>query len=91
MYTETEIVARTGHSYESIENYIREFGKVWLLHERGFPPAMIRKVTGRSMQLVQTYLDLVKEYDAPEYAFRFHHIKTFVEHAESSKKGGSDA
>lgn len=91
MYTETEIVARTGHSYESIESYIREFGKVWILHERGFPPAMIRKVVGRSMQLVRTYLDLVKEYDKPEYAFRFQHIKTFVERAETAlKKGGPD-
>ncbi|MFA7155693.1 MAG: DUF1670 domain-containing protein [Limnochordia bacterium] len=90
MYTETEIVARTGHSYESIESYLRDFGRVWILHERGFPPAMIRKVTGRSMQLVKTYLELIREYDRPEYAFRFQHIKTFVERADTvPKKGGS--
>lgn len=89
MHTETEIVARTGHSYASIESYIREFGKVWLLYERGFPPPMIRKVTGRSMSLVNTYLELVKEYDKPEYAFRFQHLQTFVERDEKRlEKGG---
>jgi hypothetical protein len=51
---------------------------------------MIRKVTGRSMQLVKTYLELIREYDRPEYAFRFQHIKTFVERADTvPKKGGS--
>ncbi|MDA8097903.1 MAG: DUF1670 domain-containing protein [Clostridia bacterium] len=29
MHTETEIVSRTGHSYESIENYIKEFAASW--------------------------------------------------------------
>ncbi|HCC33331.1 MAG TPA: hypothetical protein DEQ28_05440, partial [Clostridiales bacterium] len=42
MHTETEIVARTGHSYESIENYLRDFATVLVLSERGLTPTMIR-------------------------------------------------
>ena len=89
MHTETEILTRTGHSYASIENYIKEFARVWLLWQRGLPPPMIRRVTGRSMQLVNTYLQLAKEYDTPEYAFRFQHLRTLVERDEAQlKKGG---
>jgi len=42
MYTESQIAARTGHSYESIENYIKEFGTVMLLKERGLEAPYIR-------------------------------------------------
>ncbi len=61
MYTETEIADRTGHSYEAIENYIKEFGTVMLLSEQGLSVPMIRKVTGRSTGLVRAYLDLLAE------------------------------
>ena len=90
MYTETEIVSRKGHSNETIESYLRDIGRIWILHERGFPPAMIRKVTGRSMLLVKTYLEMIREYDRPEYACWFQHSKTFVELAVTvPKKVGS--
>ena len=89
MHTETEIVARTGHSYASIENYVREFAKVWLLQQRGLPPSMIRRITGRSMQLVNTYLQLAEEYDTPEYAFRFQHLQMLVEREEPQLKKGA--
>jgi len=75
MHTETEIVSHTGHSYESIENYIGDFAKVLALSERGFTPTMIRLVTGRSMALVRVYLKLVKEYSTPDRAFRLHQLK----------------
>lgn len=89
MHTETEIVARTGHSYASVENYIKEFARIWLLRQRGLPPPMIRRVTGRSMQLVDTYLKLITEYDTPEYAFRFHHLQTLVEREDVQLKKGA--
>jgi hypothetical protein len=89
MYTETEIADRTGHSYEAIENYIKEFGTVMLLSEQGLSVPMIRKVTGRSTRLVQAYLDLLAEYSKPAYAFRFNYLRRLVEAGESrSKKGG---
>ncbi len=54
-YTETQIADRTGHSYESIENYIKEFGTVMILSEQGMSVPMILKVTGRSTRLIQLF------------------------------------
>ena len=89
MYTETQIADRTGHSYEAVENYIKEFGTVMLLSEEGLSAPMIRKVTNRSSRLVQAYLDLLEEYSKPAYAFRLNYLRRLVEAGESrSKKGG---
>jgi len=88
MYTETEIVNRTGHSYEAIEEYIKEFASVWMLKKRGLPAAMIRKITGRSMKLISTYLELIKEYSASEYAFRFQHLEQVFSRNEKTQKRG---
>ncbi len=87
MYTETEIASRTGHSYESIENYIRDFAIVKTLSDKGMPVPLIRRVTGRSIKLIHTYLELLQEYSKPEYAFRLHHL-TKVFEAHQGKKGG---
>ena len=89
LYTETQIADRTGHSYESIEAYIREFATVMVLHEQGMGPAMIRKVTGRSTLLIRLYLELLQEYNRPEYVFRFNYLRTLVQAGDSAaKKGG---
>ncbi len=93
MYTETEIVSRTGHSYDAVENYLRDFAKVLVLSEQGLTPTMIRRVTGRSMALVRAYLDLVRKYSTPDHAFRFHQLrKVFYrqEQETSSKKDWGD-
>lgn len=87
MHTETEIVARTGHSYDAIENYIKEFAAVLVLSERGLTASLIRRVTGRSVKLINTYLELIQEYSGPEYAFRLHHLhKVFELHEDELKK-----
>ncbi len=89
MYTETDIVTRTGHSYEAIENYIKEFAAVWVLSKRGLPAAMIRKITGRSSKLIRAYLELIEEYAAAEYAFRFQQLeRIFGQHEPEFKKRG---
>lgn len=90
MYTETEIVARTGHSYEAIENYIKEFAAVLMMAERGMGATLIRRVLGRSLNLVKTYLDLVHKYSAqPEYALRLQHLRqVFLVHEEKARKRG---
>jgi hypothetical protein len=89
MYTESEIAARTGHSYESIESYLRDFATVMLLSEQGLSAEMIRKVTGRSPGLVRLYLELLKEYAQPRYAFRLNYLRGLVEVEQMrSKKGG---
>lgn len=87
MHTETEIAARSGHSYEAIEEYIKEFATIYVLTERGMPAALIRRVTGRSTKLIKTYLELIAEFDQPEYAFRFHHLqKIFSTYEDGFKK-----
>ncbi len=79
LYTETEIVERTGHCYESVEAYLKEFSRVVVLSDKGLNKVMIRQITGRSMSLVESYLELYSKYDTnPDYTFRLEHIrKTF--------------
>ncbi|PNR96798.1 DUF1670 domain-containing protein [Petrotoga sp. 9PWA.NaAc.5.4] len=89
MYTETEIVNKTGHSYEAIEDYIKEFATVWMLTKKGMPPAMIRKITKRSKKLIDSYIELINRYAAPEYAFRYHHLEQIFYRNQGDKKKGS--
>ncbi len=92
MYTETEIVDRSGHTYESIEAYIKEFARVVVLSESGLNAVMIRQVTGRSMTLVNAYLDLYRKYDEnPDYVFRLEHIKrSFARDRDRDGEGDGD-
>jgi hypothetical protein len=75
MHTETEVVDRTGHSYQSVEAYLREFARVATLADQGLNAVMIRRVTGRSMALVEAYLELYRKYDQPEYLFRLAQLR----------------
>lgn len=76
LYTETEIMERTGHSYESIEAYLKEFARVVALASQGLNAVMIRRVTGRSMALVNYYLEIYRKYDNdPDYVFRMEQLK----------------
>ena len=89
MYTETEIVDRIGHSYTSVEEYLREFARVLTLADRGMNAVMIRRVTGRSMALVQAYMDLYRRYDEPDYHFRLAQIRrVFTREEEAEQKRG---
>ena len=67
-YTETEIVRRTGHSYDSVENYLLDFARVVYLVEKGLPVPAIRKVLGRSRKLVEKHVNLYREFSGPDYA-----------------------
>lgn len=89
MHTETEIVERTGHTYESVEAYLREFARIVTLADQGMNAVMIRRVTGRSLALVHAYLDLYRRYDRPEYHFRLSQLRNVFTRQEvlSGKKG----
>ncbi len=90
MYTETEIVDRTGHSYASVENYIKEFATVFALKEKGLPAGMIRKVTGRSLNLIKIYLDLIQKYSAPDFSLRFMQLRrVFLKEERKTQKRGA--
>jgi len=87
MYTETEILERTGHCYESIEAYLKEFARVVTLVNEGLNDVMIRRVTGRSMSLVRAYLDLYQKYDNnPDYAFRIAHLRNVFAREDAEQK-----
>ncbi len=89
MHTETEIVDRTGHACESVEAYLREFARVVTLADQGMNAVMIRRVTGRSLALVEAYLDLYHRYDRPDYHFRLAQIRNVFARDEilAPKKG----
>jgi hypothetical protein len=89
MHTETEIVDRTGHSYCSVEAYLKEFARVVALADRGLNDVMIRRITGRSMALVQIYLGLYRKYDQPQYAFRLAHIRRVFARDDSAEASGN--
>lgn len=57
-----------------------------VLHEQRMAVPMIRKVTGRSTRLIQVYLELLKDYSRPEYAFRFNYLRALVEAGENRPK-----
>jgi len=90
MHTETEICERTGHSYESVEAYLREFARVVTLADRGMNAVMIRRVLGRSMALVEAYLALYRQYEQPEHHFRLAQLRrVFAREQDEGQKGGS--
>lgn len=78
-YTETEIVRRTGHSYESIENYLLDFARVTYLLERGLPVPAIRKVLGCSRRLVEKHVNLYREFSGPDHAFMMARVRRLAE------------
>ena len=90
MHSETEIVERTQHAYESVEAYLREFVRVMMLADRGMNPVMIRRVTQRSLSLVTAYLELYDRYDRPEHHFRLSQLRQAftLDDVLNDKKGG---
>lgn len=88
-YTETEIVRRTGHTYDSIERYLLDFARVVYLAEQGLPLPAIRKVLGFSRSLVEKYLNLYLEFSGPDYFFTMARIRRMAQ-AHPVKKNGKE-
>ena len=84
-YTETEIKKRTGHSYDSIENYLFNFSKIICLTERGMPLPAIRQATGISRKVVTKYLNLYERFNHPDFAFRMARVRRMVEAMDPKK------
>lgn len=78
-YTESEIGQRTGHSLESIERYLLDFGKVVYLLESGMPAPAIRQVTGFSKRLTYKYIDLYQQYATADYVFGMGKIRRMAQ------------
>jgi len=60
----TEVARRTGHTLESVENYIEPFFRVASLHSEGKAPDVICRLTQLSHGLVEEYLSLYQELAA---------------------------
>ena len=86
-YTETEIKRRTGHSYDSIENYLWNFSRVICLTERGMPLPAIRQALGMSRRVVTKYLNLYERFNHPDFAFRMARVRRMVENGNPKKNG----
>uniref|UniRef100_A0A7C3Z7A4 DUF1670 domain-containing protein n=1 Tax=Desulfobacca acetoxidans TaxID=60893 RepID=A0A7C3Z7A4_9BACT len=85
-YTETEIVRRTGHSYDSVENYLLDFARVAYLTEQGLPVPAIRKVLGCSRRLVEKHVNLYREFSGPDHAFMMAKVRRLAEAHPVKKK-----
>lgn len=86
-YTETQIKHRTGHSYESIEAYLKNFSNYVGLRERGLAGPPIRKVMGRSMRVINACARLYDKFNTPDYQWVFMRIRRIFEREEAAKKG----
>ena len=63
-----EISRQTYHAPRSVDAYLRAFDAVLILHLYGLEPALMARVLGRGLSLVDEYLVLIDEYlkDADE-------------------------
>ncbi len=89
-YTETEIVRRTNHSYESIERYLYDFARVVFLQEKGLPNSAIRTVMGSSRKVVERYVNIYNEFKDHPDGWRLGQLRRMGERSKKKldlKKG----
>jgi hypothetical protein len=68
-YTETEIKFKTGHCYESIENYLKNFTKVVGLTDLGLNLNQIRMSARISAHLALKFNEIYKKFNKPSYGW----------------------
>ncbi len=61
-YTQTEIKRTVHHSHQSIESYIKDFGRVAILTKRSESIENIRLIVGMSERLAKEYQELYNKY-----------------------------
>ena len=57
-----DIVLRTGHNQDSVDRYIKSYDQVLNLVQKGHDAITICEVTGRSLNTIRQYLNLVKNF-----------------------------
>ena len=86
-YTETEIKFKTGHSYESIENYLKKFIKVVGLTDLGLHLNQIRMAAKMSYSIALKFYKIYEKYNTSEYQWILAKIrKNFNEMKNNEKK-----
>lgn len=63
----TEIAQRTNHHLTSVENYIREFLRVSLLHQERKTEPLIAQLTRKSLSLIKEYIALYRKLEGDDY------------------------
>jgi hypothetical protein len=85
-YTETEIKLKTGHAYESIEDYLRNFTKVVGLTDLGLNLHQIRMTAKITYNLAKKFYEIYKKYDTPDYAWILAKIRNDFHHTVKKNK-----
>lgn len=88
-YTETEIKLKTGHNYESIENYLRNFTKVVGLTDLGLNLHQLRMTAKITYNLAKKFYEIYRKYNTPEYAWIMAKIRNNFNHTikKNNQKG----
>ncbi len=85
-YEMDDLIMRTKHTEQSIENYIESFKRVAIMTKRGMPVDEIVSSLSVSKWLVEEYLRLIQEYDGSS---RLAGILAMGVPLTTSEKGGS--
>ncbi|NOY27467.1 MAG: DUF1670 domain-containing protein [Oligoflexia bacterium] len=85
-HTETQIVRRTHHTYESVGAYIDDFRRVMLLCDRDLPASHIRKVLGKSLKLVNAYITLYRQLDTDEHQWKLNLMRRAAQEQEKKRR-----
>ena len=84
--TELEIVRRTRHSLESVNEYLSTFARVAMALRSGVKPELVGKVCKLGQKLTRQYLELYAEAMADAGTAK--HLDKWVRRLQAPKKGG---
>jgi DNA-binding MarR family transcriptional regulator len=76
-YTISDIAIRTGHTVDSVKEYVQDFSIVMVLVDEGYSVSEIRKVTKMSEGLITEYVNIYKQYNVAEYSSKILEIKEY--------------
>jgi hypothetical protein len=65
--TTSQVAAETHHDPESVEHYVQSLRRIKLCHEVGMAVDEISQATGHSVPLVREYLNLIRQFQLPDY------------------------
>ncbi len=85
-YTETEIKLKTGHSYQSIENYLKKFTKVVGLTDFGFNLNQIRMSAKMTYNLAAKFREIYEKYNTEQYGWILAKIRNNFNQTVKKKK-----
>jgi hypothetical protein len=85
-HTESQIVRRTHHTYDSVASYISDFSRVMLLVDQGLLATHFRKILQRSLTLINHYIALYKQLDVPQNQWKLNLMGQAAKKAEKKTR-----